>query len=108
MNQAIQINQKDNVATVIQDVSINQKVAIIDKDGNVLMVLNPRTSIELGHKIALRDITRGELVFKYGFPIGKATVNIKVGSHVHIHNIESQKGRGDLGKISRGEKEGCQ
>jgi len=107
MKQAIQINQQDNVATVIQDVSINQKVAIIDKDGNVLMVLNPRTSIELGHKIALRDITRGELVFKYGFPIGKATVNIKLGSHVHIHNIESQKGRGDLEKISQDEKRGC-
>jgi len=100
MNQAIQINQKDNVATVIQDVSINQKIEVIDKDGNVLKVLNTRTSIKLGHKIALRDINNGELVFKYGFPIGKAMVDIKPGNHVHIYNIESQKGRGDLGKIS--------
>lgn len=107
MNQAIQINQKDNVATVIQDVSINQKVAIIDKDSNVLMVLNARTSIELGHKIALRDIPRGELVFKYGFAIGKTLVNINKGNHVHVHNIESQKGRGDLEKISQDEKRGC-
>ena len=108
MDQAIQINQKDNVATVIQDVSINQKVEIIDKNGYSLINLNARDHINLGHKIALRDIPRGKLVFKYGFVIGKTLVNINKGNHVHVHNIESQKGRGDLGKTNRCKKGGGQ
>ena len=96
MNKAIQINQNDNVATVIQDVSVDQKVEVIDKNGHIVFNLNARDNINLGHKIALRDIRIGELVFKYGFAIGKALVKINKGKHVHINNIESQKGRGDL------------
>ena len=33
---------------------------------------------------------------KYGQPIGRATAAIAPGEHVHVHNIESLRGRGDL------------
>ena len=33
---------------------------------------------------------------KYGNPIGTATTDIAAGSHVHIHNVSSGRGRGDL------------
>jgi len=52
--------------------------------------------IPYGHKIAIKPIAKGETVFKYGLSIGKATENIKVGDHVHVHNIEPCRGRGDL------------
>lgn len=42
-----------------------------------------------GHKVALRDIKSGEFVIKYGFPIGRATSDIKTGEHVHSHNLRS-------------------
>lgn len=48
---------------------------------------------------------KGDTVWKYGQSIGKATENIEVGDHVHVHNIEPLRGRGDLSKIKKeGEK----
>ena len=40
-------------------------------------------------KYALCDISRGEQIIKYGFPIGIAKENIKSGELVHTHNIRS-------------------
>jgi altronate dehydratase small subunit len=51
--------------------------------------------IPFGHKFAVRDIGKGELVLKYGEPIGVATMDIGAGSYVHVHNVESSRGRGD-------------
>ena len=42
-----------------------------------------------GHKYALRDIAAGENIIKYGNPIGHATVDIKVGEHIHTHNMKT-------------------
>ena len=35
-------------------------------------------------------------MIKYGERIGRATQFIPAGSHTHIHNVTSQRGRGDL------------
>ena len=40
-------------------------------------------------KIAVKSITKGEHVIKYGAVIEKAIRNTKVGNHVHVHNIGS-------------------
>lgn len=96
MNKAIQINSMDNVATVMNSVSPEQEVEVVDKDGVIKIRLKAKDAINFGHKIALKNIRKGELVYKYGFVIGKALIDINRGQHVHIHNIESQKGRGDL------------
>ncbi len=40
-----------------------------------------------GHKIASRDIRRGENVVRYGQIIGQATADIPAGAHVHSHNL---------------------
>lgn len=45
--------------------------------------------IPAGHKMALKDIQRGEVIRKYGFPIGRATQNIPMGARVHTHNLET-------------------
>ena len=46
-------------------------------------------ALALGHKIAARDIAKGETILKYGFPIGVAQEAIEKGAHVHVHNIAS-------------------
>jgi altronate dehydratase large subunit len=51
--------------------------------------------IESGHKYARRAIATGEIVLKYGQPIGRAVAPIAAGEHVHVHNVESLRGRGD-------------
>lgn len=45
--------------------------------------------IPAGHKVALNEIARDSPIIKYGEPIGKATRDIQVGAHVHIHNTVS-------------------
>jgi arabinonate dehydratase len=39
-----------------------------------------------GHKIATRDIERGQPVYRYGQIIGFASRDIRTGEHVHTHN----------------------
>jgi altronate hydrolase len=46
-----------------------------------------RDRIELGHKMAIRAIAPGETLYKFGQPIGFATVEIQPGDWVHSHNV---------------------
>ena len=91
---AIKNHDDDNVATLFGTAEKGSTVTIMEKNGNTfeLKVLN---DIPYGHKIALKEIAVKEQVTKYGEEIGIATVAITVGEHVHIHNIDSIRGRGD-------------
>lgn len=46
-----------------------------------------KEKIPKGHKIALKSINQGDLIYKYGYCIGQATENISQGSWVHEHNL---------------------
>jgi altronate hydrolase len=63
--------------------------------GNEVVIVGE--DIPTAHKIALRDITAGEAVVKYGQAIGMTTSDIRAGTHVHTHNI----GLGDLSARGR-------
>jgi altronate hydrolase len=45
--------------------------------------------VPAGHKIALSPIGEGEVVRKYGFPIGRATSKIEAGEWIHSHNLST-------------------
>lgn len=92
--QAVVISVKDNVATVVDDFEAGTLIHFfLGEHENTIQLLQ---DIPLGHKIALSEIQKGEEVVKYGESIGGATSAIKVGEHVHIHNMESLRGRGDM------------
>ena len=40
-----------------------------------------------GHKIALRDIAKGDPIIKYGERMGHAFAPIARGAHVHTQNV---------------------
>lgn len=85
------IDEKDNVATNVAD-----KIppgTEVDVSGRSITTLD---TIPYGHKMALTPIAKGETVYKYALSIGSATQDIQPGNHVHIHNVESNRGRGDL------------
>lgn len=95
---ALKANDRDNVATIFANgIHNGSEVELRDKKGFV-ETLTVHGEIPYGHKIAVRDIKLGELIFKYGEEIGIATQNIKKGDHVHIQNLDSLRGRGDLPK----------
>lgn len=93
---ALKVNDKDNVATIFaNDVKAGMIVNVRDKKGNSL----PETllaDIPYGHKVAVEPIKKGQPIIKYGEEIGVATADIAVGDYVHVHNLDSQRARGDL------------
>ena len=48
----------------------------------------PQT-IELGHKLARRDLAKDDKVLRYGAVIGHVTQAVQRGAHLHTHNLES-------------------
>jgi altronate hydrolase len=75
----LKVHAADTVAVALQPVE-----AGIDAPEDGVVALEP---IPQGHKIALKDHAPGEIVRKYGLPIGRATQAIRAGAHVHIHNL---------------------
>ncbi|MHB1131978.1 MAG: UxaA family hydrolase [Chloroflexota bacterium] len=91
---ALVIGSQDNVATALQDVEVGGSIAARrEQEVTPLVALE---AIPFGFKVALRDIAQGEPIYKYGEVIGKASQPIKKGELVHIHNVEGNRGRGDL------------
>jgi altronate dehydratase small subunit len=91
---AIVIKRQDNVATAIRDIEDGKTATVgIEDETLIVRAIQP---IPLGHKLALRHIQSGEEILKYGTVIGRATKDIQVGEHVHVHNVESTRARGDL------------
>ncbi len=93
---ALKVTDKDNVATIFANgVKDGTEVDVRDKKGGseTVKVIG---DVPYGHKIAVRDIKKGELIIKYGEEIGAATKDIAKGEYVHIHNLEALRGRGDL------------
>jgi altronate dehydratase small subunit len=90
---ALVLNIFDNVATAVQALKDGDTIAVEIGDDTTSVVL--LQSIPFGHKFALKEIRRGEEIIKYGETIGRATVDIRQGEHVHVHNVEGLRGRGD-------------
>ena len=74
----IKLNEKDNVGVAPMDIPENKEIAD-----------NCKTieRIPFGHKVSLKDIEKGNFIFKYGQIIGTASRDIKIGEHVHSHNL---------------------
>lgn len=98
MELALKVDDRDNVATVFADhVRAGDAVAVRDKRGAVESV-EVRADIPYGHKVAVRDIPKGDRIIKYGESIGAASADIQKGDYVHVHNMEALRGRGDLNR----------
>ncbi len=78
-NDAIKINDNDNVIVALRDIAAGEEIFGVKALEN----------IDRGHKMALVDISEGENIIKYGYPIGHATTNIKKGEWVHSHNVKT-------------------
>lgn len=75
---AIRIHKNDNVVTAKSDIDINTN---IDEEK-----VNTNQHIPVGHKIATKNISKGNEIIKYDTIIGVAKEDIKIGDHVHVHN----------------------
>lgn len=93
MVRAIVLNPADNVATLIDNGGAADTTVELrgEKQGTVTL----KQDIPFGHKVALADMDVGADILKYATVVGETTAAITVGEHVHIHNVDSKRGRGD-------------
>jgi SAF domain len=75
------LNEIDNIAVCLVDLEVDE---VIRQDGLNLTIQNP---IPRGHKVATKAIVKNEGIIKYGERMGHATSDIKIGEHVHTHNV---------------------
>ncbi|WP_373237477.1 UxaA family hydrolase [Cohaesibacter celericrescens] len=80
------IHPNDNVATLL---AAAESGVIPIQGGEKSQTIGLCESIDLGHKVALCDIQQGEAILKFGISIGSASVPIRRGAWVHLHNCES-------------------
>jgi altronate hydrolase len=83
LKKIIKIHPSDNIVIALSDINEGENF-IVDN-----VEVTPRQSISKGHKIAIRDIAKGENIIKYGYPIGHANCNIISGEFVHTHNLKT-------------------
>jgi altronate dehydratase small subunit len=87
---ALRLKDEDDVAVALRALAVGEAVRF----GPESIAL--RSEIPSGHKFATHPIALGTLIRKYGQVIGKASAAIATGEHVHVHNVEGTRGRGDL------------
>ena len=95
MINAVIIEENDNVAVAIEEIAKGSEISYKLKDNSVQTIV-ALDDITIYHKFAIKDMAQGEKVTKYGEHIGEANKEIKIGQHVHIHNVVSV--REDLDK----------
>ena len=77
----VRIHPNDDVAIALRALSPGETIAV------EAVSVTVREPVERGHKLAVRPLSAGAPVHRYGWPIGHATVAIAAGEHVHSHNL---------------------
>ena len=92
MNHSFLVHEaEDAVGVAVRDIDAGAHVEGRVQTGGSPITVAATQAVPLGHKIALRPIAAGEPVTKYGVAIGRATVDIAVGDHVHTHNLKGER-----------------
>ncbi len=84
-------DKRDTVAVAVVDVSAGQALAGRALDTNEQLSAKANMDIPLGHKLALRDLSVGDTVIKYGCDIGRVVAPVRAGDHVHVHNVKTKR-----------------
>ena len=79
----IKINSADSVVVCLQP---KQKGDIIEIDGQKITV---NQDVPAGHKVLIKDTSKGSDIIKYGYPIGHAKEHLKAGDWVNENNLST-------------------
>ena len=90
----ILLHKKDNTVTALIDLDQGEALTVEAEAGRDSITLCQK--IPYAHKFARGFISKGTDVTKYGEVIGVASADIQPGEHVHVHNVESKRARGDV------------
>lgn len=81
----IRLHPGDNIAVAKSHAPAGSPVVFGDNGDTVVA----KEAIDIGHKVAVSRIARGDAVRKFGQSIGTASESIEPGDWVHAHNLEA-------------------
>jgi (2R)-sulfolactate sulfo-lyase subunit alpha len=85
-------DENDSVGVVVvEGVKSGQKLNGWIMDQNKDLVVDAKSDIPIGHKLAIRKLDKDATVVKYGVDIGRVIAPISVGEHAHVHNIRTKR-----------------
>ena len=92
MIQFIVHDEDDSVGVVtVESLKANDTLTGWIMDQDVLIDIKINQDIPIGHKIAIKDLNKDDTVIKYGVDIGRTISQIKVGDHLHVHNVKTKR-----------------
>ncbi len=85
-------DRRDNVGVVVvEGLAAGTDMLCVVTEDNSEFRLAVSQPVQIGHKVALRDLAVGDTVIKYGEDIGKVVQPIAAGTHVHTHNLKTKR-----------------
>ena len=85
-------DQRDNVGVVVvEGLTAGTEMLCVVTHDNSDFTLTANADIPIGHKVALKPLTGGDTVIKYGEDIGRMTGSAGVGDHLHTHNCKTKR-----------------
>ena len=84
----------DDVGVAVMDLTAREAVEAVTLEGEPVKAITLADDVPLGHKVAMRSLTKEKHIIEYGEPIGYAYADIVQGAHVHVHNIKSLRWSG--------------
>jgi (2R)-sulfolactate sulfo-lyase subunit alpha len=76
---------------VVEGIKAGQEMSgwIMDQDKD--LTIKALSAIPIGHKLAIKELKANDTVIKYGVDIGRTIAPIKVGEHLHVHNVKTKR-----------------
>lgn len=82
MNNWVRLSEQDQVVIALTPLAAGEILVL--EDGFALVV---QEDIPKGHKVLTAPVFAGQDIYKFGYSIGKAKLDIAPGSWVHTHNL---------------------
>lgn len=82
----------DDVGVAVMDLKSGDEIEAVTLEGEPVSQIILVDDVPLGHKVAMRDLSKDKHIIEYGEKIGYAYTPIKIGAHVHVHNIKACAG----------------
>jgi len=90
--QVLAHSPKDNVAVVvIEGLTAGTKAMGVVTENNTTFSVEAKDDIPIGHKVALKDLKKGDIVIKYGQDVGRMVASAGTGHHVHTQNLKTNR-----------------
>ena len=83
---------KDNVGVVVvEELKAGTDMMGVITETDTTTRVPAKSDIPIGHKVALKDLKKGDTVIKYGEDVGRIVADVKMGEHVHTQNMKTKR-----------------